>query len=266
MAHCVSGSERCIDEYTGPQARYYDRYFTGVEGDLEFYLQAAKQAGSPILELGSGSGRILLPLAESGIHVVGIERSAEMLGLLRGKLAGLPAAQRRCLRFLASDMRAFALQERFRLAIAPYRVFQHLLNDDEQLQCLDRVRQHLHPRGAFVLNLFDPGELGEQLEPHLDARFSVGDRDCGHVVEVRFTRSFERSEQLLCQQLIFDEIDSGGTVRAHCETTLTLRYNSRRQTERLLAASGFEVAALYGGFRGEAPQTAGEQVWIAVKR
>ena len=58
-------------EYAGESAVYYDQVAPGVDGDVAFYVEEARSAGSPILELGCGTGRILMPMAEAGREVVG---------------------------------------------------------------------------------------------------------------------------------------------------------------------------------------------------
>jgi SAM-dependent methyltransferase len=252
-----------IEEYTGPQAQYYDQYFTGVDGDLDFYLLAAEQAGSPILELGCGSGRILIPIAETGKAVVGIERSAQMLRLLRPKLAGLESSRRGIAHAIRGDMRNFHLRERFALVLAPYRAFQHLLTDADQRRCLHRIREHLSPGGALVFDTFDPSSLAEQPEPLLDTRFEIAR---GLTVEVRYTRHVDADTRLLRQQLIFDERDENGRLLRSRTTGLSLRCCSRAHTETVLRTSGFEVAALYGGFRGEPVVQGGNLVWVAVRK
>ncbi|MCY3760948.1 MAG: class I SAM-dependent methyltransferase [Gemmatimonadetes bacterium] len=251
-----------IEEYTGPQAQYYDQYFTGIDGDLDFYLLAAGQAGSPILELGCGSGRILIPIAETGKAVVGIERSAQMLRQLRLRLAGLRQHRSGKANAIRGDMRDFRLREQFALVIVPYRAFQHLLTDADQRRCLQRIREHLRPGGALVFDTFDCEFLDEQPEPALDTSFSAGG---GLTVGVRYTRHIDTDAGILRQQLIFDERDENGRLLRSRTTALLLRCCSRVHMEGMLRASGFEVAALYGGFRGEPVAEGGVQVWVAVE-
>jgi ubiquinone/menaquinone biosynthesis C-methylase UbiE len=96
-----------MKEYTGPEADYYDSCFSGLEGDLQFYVEEAEKAGAPVLELGCGTGRILLPIAKAGLNIVGLDRAPTMLALLRQKLAKLnPDVQGR-VSLIEGDMRDF---------------------------------------------------------------------------------------------------------------------------------------------------------------
>ena len=193
--------------------------------------------------------------------MVGIERSGQMLRLLRPKLAGLACSRSGSAHAIRGDMRDFRLLERFPLIIVPYRAFQHLLSDADQRKCLQRIREHQLPGGALVFDTFDPAFLDEQHEPVLDTSFPVGG---GLTVEVRYTRHIDADAGLLRQQLIFDERDEYGRLLRSRPTALSLRCCSRDHTEEMLRACGFEVAGLYGGFRGEPVGEGGVQVWVAV--
>ncbi len=75
--------------YSDRFARYYDQYSTGLDGDVQFYVEEAAKAGSPVMELACGTGRVLIPVAQSGVEIVGVDRSEDMLGAAREKLASL---------------------------------------------------------------------------------------------------------------------------------------------------------------------------------
>src|SRR5713226_6914921 len=113
--------------YRERTAAYYDGASTGLPGDVEFYVEEARKAGSPVLEIGCGTGRILLPIAEAGISIVGLDLAPPMLDIARQKVARLPAETQARIGLLEGDMRDFALKRRFNLVLIPYRAFLHLL-------------------------------------------------------------------------------------------------------------------------------------------
>ncbi|HZN12158.1 MAG TPA: class I SAM-dependent methyltransferase, partial [Blastocatellia bacterium] len=94
--------------------------------DQEFYLDAARAAAGKILEVGCGTGRVLVPTARLGREVVGLDRSHRMLARCREKVAQEPDDVRRRVRLHEGDMRDFDLGEQFALATIPFRPFQHL--------------------------------------------------------------------------------------------------------------------------------------------
>src|SRR5215813_3010642 len=110
-----------MKEYDRLDAAFYDYYSLGVEGDVQFYIEEAGKAGSPILEIGCGTGRILLPVAESGVQIVGLDRAPAMLALLQRKLAQYTPETRSRVELVAGDMRNFSLGRRFTLITIPYR-------------------------------------------------------------------------------------------------------------------------------------------------
>lgn len=137
--------------YDEATAARYDREERGVAGDIAFYVALARGAEPPVLELGCGTGRVLVALARAGVAAVGLDLSEPMLRRARRRGAGL-----RHVRWVRADMRDFRLPERFGLAVAPHRSFQHLLTDGDLRAALARVREHLRPGGRLAFNLFNP--------------------------------------------------------------------------------------------------------------
>ena len=109
-----------------------------------------------MLELGAGTGRVTLAIAEAGIPIHALDSSHLMLRELEAKLATRSEEVRRRVTLVTADMRAFDMPERFALVIAPFRVFLHNLTDADRLACLSRVRHHLRPGGRLAFNVFHP--------------------------------------------------------------------------------------------------------------
>jgi SAM-dependent methyltransferase len=124
--------------------------------DVTRYVGWARACGGPVLELGCGTGRVLVPIARAGVEIVGLDLSEQMLAICRKKLAAEPAAVQEHARLVAGDMTDFDLGRRFRLITTPFRPFQHILTVEGQLACLACVRRHLEDGGLFVLDLFNP--------------------------------------------------------------------------------------------------------------
>src|SRR5262249_7213750 len=143
-----------MEEYSGAAAMFYDYCFHGLEGDVQFYIEEANKAGAPVLEIGCGTGRILLPVAKTGVEIVGLDRSPTMLAILRQKLAKLSTESQRKIELIEGDMRNFALGRRFNLVMIPYRAFLHLLTPKEQRQALTCIYEHLADNGRLIFNIF----------------------------------------------------------------------------------------------------------------
>ena len=259
-----------MSEYDRTDAGMYDSYSTGLEGDEAFYVEEALKAEGPVLEIGCGTGRIMIPIAEAGVPVVGLERAPAMLEVARRKIAGLPEETSRRIRIVAGDMRTFTLEQRFDLVLIPYRAFLHLITSEDQRRALARIHEHLTDRGRLVFNIFDPSiEIiaAHMARPSGTLNFmgSFTHPDSGRKVMVWDTRRYDPKEQTLEEYRFFEEVDDEGGMVSRTVTPLHLRYIHRFEMQYLLACCGFEIEALYGDFSRGPFQHGNEQVWVARK-
>jgi len=251
-------------EYDNSLGRFYDAFFTGVDGDVAFYTAYAKKSGSPVLELGCGSGRTVIPIAQAGLDITGLDIAPAMLDLARQRVAKLPAAVRKHITLAQGDMADFHLRRKFKLAIIPYRAFQHLLTPARQAQALMCIRDHLARRGCLVFNIYDPSaELIRSRGPvGLRRDTDFVDPQSGRRVVAWYTRRYDPVEQIMAQEFIFEELDADGQVVSKTYKPLTMRYTYRAEMQYLLELCGYTIEALYGDFEG-GPYTGAEQVWVA---
>lgn len=221
--------------------------------DIGFWeAMASSAAGGPVVELGCGTGRILIPLARAGREIVGIDQSEQMLALCRRKLAGEPAEVRGRVHVLQADMTSFDVARRFSLVAIPFASFQHLLTVKQQLACLDRCRAHLAPRGSLVLDLPNPSPepLASVREEPLTGAAGVEVVAWTDGRQVRWWADVTESrpsQQLYTFAVTYEVVAADGATHRVSET-LRLRYVFRYELEHLLARAGFRVAALYGDY------------------
>ena len=257
-----------MSEYDRTDAGLYDSFSTGLEGDEAFYAEEAARAEGPVLELGCGTGRIMIPIAESGVSIVGMDRAPAMLEVARRKVAGLPEETRQRIQIVEGDMRTFSLERRFPLAIIPYRAFLHMMTAEDQRRALTRVREHLTDRGRLVFNVFDPSIelIAAYMKPPRGTLNHLGSFThpvTGRRVLVSDTRRYDPQEQTLEEHRFFEEVDEEGRVISKTATPLRLRYVHRFEMQYLLELCGFEIEALYGDFQRGPFRQGNEQVWLA---
>ncbi len=250
-------------------AEFYDYIPTvTVRHDLEFYVSAAREYGDPILELGCGTGRILLPLAREGSNVAGLDISEAMLDRCRAKLAAESGAVRRRVQLQRGDMVDFDLDAAFRLIIIPFRPFQHLLEVEQQLACLRCAHRHLEPGGKLILDVFqtdarrihDPAFLKET-SPLPEINLPDGRK----LVQAERTAAFHRAEQRNDVELIHYVTHPDGR-KERLVFAFTLRYFFRYEVEHLLARAGFRIAELFGDFdRSPLRDDSPEMLFVAEK-
>ncbi len=212
--------------------------------DIAFYVDETKSAGR-VLEVGCGTGRILLPIARAGGEVTGIDSSSEMLERCRTKLATEPAAVRARVKLVQNDMRTFNLGATYPLIIAPFRVVQHLTTVDDQLRFLDVVARHLAPGGRFIFDVFNPrfdilvGADGVEREDTPEQRLPDGRtfRRTYRVARVRWVDQVSESE------LVY-YVDGKRYVQA-----FEMRWYLAAELRNLLARAGFRARQIYGDFK-----------------
>lgn len=219
-------------------------------GDLAFYLNYSCATEGKILELGCGTGRILIPTAAAGCEIVGIDSSTYMLAKCRDKLRNQPRDVQNRAQIVYGDMTDFDLKETFSLVTLPFRSFQHLISISDQLSCLRCINRHLKTGGKLILDLFqvDPNRIvnpayAQETEDFPDVELPDGRtfRRSHRVV------SFHRAEQYNDVELIFYvTYPTGKTVRLVQE--FPFRYFFRYEVEHLFARSGFRVLELFGDF------------------
>lgn len=244
----------------------YDGFTGGglLSGDVEFYLDCARRFGGPILELGTGTGRILLPLAEAGHEVVGLDLSAAMLDAAAAKLDERPELAVRA-RLVQGDMTDFDLGRRFALIIIPARSFQHVVTPSGQRAALRSAHRHLVPGGHLILDLFDPNfELLFASGPADPFPRESRDPRSGQLVRrTVVARHNDPLQQTIREILRFETFDSAGNIVTRDETSWSLRWSMRQEIAYLLELCGFETVDQYSDFKGSPPQYGREQLWIA---
>ncbi len=223
-------------------------------GDAEWYRAKARQSGGPVLELGAGTGRIALGIAQDGVAVHALDADASMLQALQQKLAGQPPQVRARVAVTVADMRTFRLPERFALIIAPFRGFLHNVTERDQLACLARVREHLRPHGSFAFNVFHPSL--EYMAHHAGALAGVWRRagtyprpDGGCIVRSESTR-YDTVRQIVDSHHRYDEFGPDGRLTRSSLHQIELGYLYPPDIRRLLNDAGFEAVQIAGGFDG----------------
>jgi SAM-dependent methyltransferase len=228
-------------EYT---ARYYDAAHgtaASLRADASFYEALAVEGGGPVLELGCGTGRALLPIAARGLACAGLDASPAMLEQFRGK-TGAASVELACGRMEAFDFRT----RRFRLIFSAFRAFQHLDTVEQQLACLSRVRAHLEPGGLFAFDVFNPSleNMARDADPEaLDLAFRHDGREVKRFVTV--TR--DRVRQLIHLTMRYVEAGASEPPR-ETKVVFSMRWFWRYELEHLLHRAGFNDVVIYGDF------------------
>lgn len=226
-------------------ARFYDIEHNSLVDDLLMYENFSQRCGSPVLELGCGTGRVALHLVRAGFDVTGVDNSPAMLAIAREKLARAGLAER--VRLLEADLGDFALGQRFGLATLAINTFMHFFTIDDQVRVLTAARRHLRSGGLLIIDLPRADHSLLDTGGHLTLNQTLIDPISGRTILKWVAATPHPATQTQHLTLAYDETDATGTVR-RTVASFRVRYFFRYEVELLLDKAGLVVEALYGSY------------------
>jgi SAM-dependent methyltransferase len=219
-------------------AELYDPWSRSVTEDVGFYVAEARKAGGPVVELGIGTGRIAVPIAERGIRVIGVDSSARMIEACRQRVreAGVEIDLR------LGDLRSPPVDptEAVRAVLCPFRSYLHLPDDAARRDALAAAHALLVPEGRLVFDVFapKPDDIAETHGRWLEREPGIHER-----------ADWDEEARTLALSVRGPE----------GETTMSLAWISNEEWRALLTESGFEIEASYGWF-DRSPYSGGEDM------
>ena len=267
-------------EYRGLMAEAWDplRGDTSNWPDRAFYLELVRASGEPVLDVGCGTGRLLVDYASQGIDIDGVDNSPEMLALCREKAAaqGLDPA------LFLQQMQALELPRRYRTIIVPSSSFQLLTEPEDAREALHRFHDHLDPGGrlamSFMLMWSGPPQTAEQAEKwHMRKRLGEREdwsptaalknarRSSGQKTAVRrWSRArYDSAAQLEHTEDRYEVLVDGEVVETEeFSRSPSARWYTQEQSLALVEAAGFEDVRLYSGFSQDTA-SADDRIWTA---
>ena len=243
-------------------ADIYDGVFSYVVDDIPFYLDEAKRSGGPVLELGCGTGRVSIPIALSGIELVGLDSSTAMLERAQQKAESIGATG---LSLLQADMRNFSLPDKFSLIIIPFRGLLSVLSVEDEVRVLANIKRHLAPGGRLVFDIFVPDLNMMVQEGDVPYHFrDVTDPSTGKQIVLWNQASYDAYTQVMSIRTTIEYLDCSGRVSDKIYRDFALRYIFRWEMYHLLRACGYDILALYGDFkRRDFDENSANMIWVA---
>ena len=231
--------------YEAPEL--YDLLFESLDFDRAFWLEVGRGARGPVLDLGCGTGRILIPLLESGVDGDGVDLHPRMLERLRAKAAKLGHRPR----LVAADMRDFTMPRLYARVICAFNAFAHCESTEDQLATLRCCREHLEPGGALVLHISYPGAalwLNASGAPVLE--HETVNPATGNKLQLYDRRVMNIVNQSQHSEIEVRELDAKGSVVASHRFEARQRWVYRYELELLLRLAGFPRWEIHGDFAG----------------
>ena len=257
-------------------AENYDRYLEVMfadnghyDGFVEFYTELAKKyGGEGIIDIACGTGAVVLGLAEQGITAEASDISEEMCNVTRKKAAEKGFD----IRVFQGDMTTFDAGRTYSLAIIARSGFMHLPSPEIQRAALLNIRKHLCDGGILTLNTFDPMPIiqaeqmknsGEDYIFRLEYVNSEGKRE-----KIYNAIHYDPVSQIMGGKWKFETLNDEGNVIAERIRPLTMRQTYRQEMKYLVELCGFEIEALYTGykFKPADDMTPSDLVWVLRKK
>jgi ubiquinone/menaquinone biosynthesis C-methylase UbiE len=228
--------------------------------DVPFWKNIALNGGGRVLELGSGTGRVSLPLGRAGVALTGIDRSAAMLAFARARVRRSRLGK--AITLVQGDIRFLPFPRRFAVVMAPYGILQSLLRERDLAATLAEVHRVLEPGGTFGLELVADLPSWEEYRQRVSLKGWRGRPGGTHVTLVESVRQDRKRQRTIFDQEFRER--RGGRTRVH-RFSLAFRTLSVPQMTRRLEKAGFEISALLGDYRGGAWDPRAE-VWVILAK
>lgn len=260
----MSGAgSKAIDPYA-QLPELYDLEHAHLAEDVDLYLRLAEIVGDPILELGCGTGRVLVPLVAAGHRVTGIDRSAPMLGRARSAIAAAGVADRVTLIEGSMSDADHAPGGPFGLVLATLNGLMHLSSAREQRATLTAARRALDPRGMLVIDALNPHpELLATFDGRVLHEGSWQTAD-GTWIDRFSSRTHAPVAQRIDTELWYDAVDQHGQLR-RVRSQFPMRYMVRSELELLLEVTGFVEWQLYGSYDLDPFEDASERLIVTAE-
>ena len=253
--------------YDSPEwGEWYDTYFGTYEDDFEFMLNQALSAKGPVLEIGCGTGRLLVPMLQQGVDAHGIDVSEYLLSKLHDKLDALKLKSKNVFR---KSMVDFSLKQRFEKILISFRTINHCPDPESLIAALKNFRKHLKPGGELIISTWVPHpDVINSVDNTIKATGVIEDPKTGSPVLVSsYYAEVDTIRQSHTVIWIFEELqteDNPNPQKVFLPVTQRWIYVSEMSLALKLAS--FKHAEVVGGFSGEElTESSDEQIWIAQK-
>lgn len=234
-------------------ARYYDLSHDQLIDDIPFLLSLAAETGGPVLEVGCGSGRLLVPLARAGYDAIGLDNSPEMMARAGIRVSAQPPDVRERIRFIHADVTALDLsaQNEFGLIFFGNNTFMHL-DEAGAGAALKRLRPLLRPGGRLLIDVMNPMILATAGDdPDFVLEDTLVDAGAGRTIRQYTAYESISAEQIVDVSWVYELEDApAGSEEATTKARLRYHYFYPHQYDLLLGLTGFRLAALFGDYDG----------------
>lgn len=233
--------------------------------DIPFYNEYALKIGGQVLELGCGTGRVALKLAESGFKVTGLDLSEPMIEVFNEKLRNLYYKEN--ITLVKENMAKFDLGKKFGLIIAPFRAFQALTEEEDIISSLNCIKDHLSDEGIFIINVFRPYKVLDETWCYDEViQWETFDTNKEYkIVKKHWGDKIDIESQIIYPHYAFEITDKDGNMK-RIEEHLKLKYYYYNQIVKYLEDTGLSIVEEYGWYDKSNIKNGRELIFICKKK
>ncbi len=252
-------------------AEFYDSVYEQLgPKDIDFFIDYSKKGDGPTLELGCGTGRVLIPSALAGCRMTGLDLSLNMLRECHRKLEEQPPELQERVKLIQGNMASFNTGETYSLVTVPFRAFQLMIDTEQHKSCLANVHRHLEDGGLLIIDVFQPNFA--RLIPDSKYAAEIEDLPEKRLPDGRIIRRTNRTVAFH-PDLQYNEIEMAHYIthpdgrEERLVELFRMHYFFRYEMEHLLELGGFKVVDLFGDFERSAfTAESPEMIFVAEKR
>lgn len=230
--------ENEVNEFSSPDL--YDIFNHGFILDVSWYIDILKPY-SKILELGIGTGRVGIPLAQAGYDVWGVDNSREMIALLKQKMNMININN---IHIIEQDFRNIQIEEKFDAAIIPFCTFNFMLSRNDQICVLNSLKRVLNSGALVILDLLTPFTFPNLTDTSYNWIKTVNDNPYAYHIYVN--NEYDRNTRILKQNRLIKKCSADNVE----EKNLVMKnvYIDVDEIKELLSSCGFKIGDIYGDY------------------
>lgn len=247
-------------------ASFYDLIHADLTADIPFVLSLVAETGGPVLELGCGTGRLLLPLTRAGYEVTGLDSSPAMLERARERLGQEGEVTQARVMLVEGDMTSFRLDGRYPLAIIPYNTLMHL-RPAQAAAAFRQVAGHLTDNGRLFVDVANPLAVAQTPNDRLlTLERCLADPQTGNTLVLMASSWVDPGDQTLHLTWLYDTSPTAGGPIQRTVVQMDYHYFYPHELELMLGAAGLGLAGMYGDYEGRPFDEESERLLIVATK
>lgn len=260
----MTGQNRITFDAYANIGELYDLEHDGFEDDITCFMNFIESVGDPVLELGAGTGRFLIPIAEAGFRVTGLDSSEAMLTRAAERVADAGFGDLVTLDRRPMDRCDEAPGGPFGVVIAPLNGLMHATSQAEQRRVLTAALKALDPRGQLLLDLMNPTPDALRALDQTFVHENGWPLPDGGRVDKFSSRHVRPSEQIIRTDLWYDVVNPDGALK-RVSSHYEMRYLHRSELELMLELAGFASWEFYGSYELDPFEEGSDRLIVAAE-